>query len=173
MKPQWLLKCLQSFKCIIDSVKTLQFDQGSTWSFIQQHGLEEGWEYFPDSDLLLVWLRVVMCVHVSGIHICSSVCLCGVSVSNIHSHSISRNMLFWCPPILLRASQSKRPQSDRPTPTMVSMDSPWCPRTSTRSSGLWKYNHMALYISWIFNWVWTLNIKHETVCSITEMEHTI
>lgn len=87
MKPQWLGKCLQSFKCIIDSLKTLQFEKGSTWYFLQQHGLEEGWEYFPDSHILLVWLRVVICVHVSGIHICGSVCFVVGFLWVIYTHT--------------------------------------------------------------------------------------
>lgn len=57
-----------------------------------------------------------------------------VAVRRPNSHSISKYMLFWWPPILLRASQSKRPQSERWTPVIVSVDFPRCPCTSTRPS---------------------------------------
>lgn len=72
MKPQLLGKCLQSFKCIIDSLKHSNLKRVAHGKFLQQHGLEEGWEYLPDSHLLLVWLRVVMCGHVAGMHICGT-----------------------------------------------------------------------------------------------------
>lgn len=52
-------------------------------------------------------------------------------------HSMSKNMLFWWPPILLRASQSNRPKSERRTPLIVSIDLPRCPWTSTLPSWLW------------------------------------
>lgn len=57
------------------------------------------------------------------------------------SHSMSRYMLFWWPPILLSASQSKRPRSESLTPLMVNTDLPWRPRTSNRPSGLWEHTH--------------------------------
>lgn len=55
-------------------------------------------------------------------------------------HSMSRNMLFWWPPILLCASQSNRPKSVSLTPLMVSTDLPWRPRTSKRPSRFWNTN---------------------------------
>lgn len=58
------------------------------------------------------------------------------------SHSMSRYMLFWWPPILLSASQSKRPRSESLTPLMVNTDRPWRPRTSNRPSWLWEDTHM-------------------------------
>lgn len=51
---------------------------------------------------------------------------------------MSRNMLFWWPPILLSASQSKRPKSASLTPLIVNTDLPWRPRTSKRPSWLWR-----------------------------------
>lgn len=51
-------------------------------------------------------------------------------------HSISRNMLFWCPPILLAASQSYLPESDNFTSVICSDELPCCPLTSIRPSGL-------------------------------------
>lgn len=51
-------------------------------------------------------------------------------------HSISRYMLFWCPPILLAASQSYLPESDNFTSLMCSDELPCCPLTSIRPSGL-------------------------------------
>lgn len=53
-----------------------------------------------------------------------------------NSHSISRYMLFWCPPILLAASQSYLPESDNFTSLMCRDERPCCPLTSTRPSGL-------------------------------------
>lgn len=51
-------------------------------------------------------------------------------------HSISRYMLFWCPPILLEASQSYLPESDNFTSLICSDELPCCPLTSIRPSGL-------------------------------------
>lgn len=58
-----------------------------------------------------------------------------------HSHSMSRYMLFWWPPIRLSASQSNRPKSPSLTPLMVNTDLPWRPRTSKRPSWLWRHKH--------------------------------
>ena len=51
-------------------------------------------------------------------------------------HSISRYMLFWCPPIRLAASQSYLPESDNTTSLICSDELPCCPLTSIRPSGL-------------------------------------
>lgn len=51
-------------------------------------------------------------------------------------HSISRYMLFWCPPILLAASQSYLPESDNFTSVIRRDERPCCPLTSMRPSGL-------------------------------------
>lgn len=45
-------------------------------------------------------------------------------------------MLFWCPPILLAASQSYLPESDNFTSLIRSDELPCCPLTSIRPSGL-------------------------------------
>lgn len=62
---------------------------------------------------------------------------------------MSRNMLFWWPPILLSASQSNRPRSVSLTPLIVSTDFPWRPRTSKRPSWLWRdrNSHIRLVVS--------------------------
>ncbi|KAK0142441.1 hypothetical protein N1851_019823 [Merluccius polli] len=63
----------------------------------------------------------------------------GWAVIGGDSHSMSRNMLFWWPPIRLRASQSKRPRSASRTLLIVNIDLPWRPRTSKRPSWLCSY----------------------------------
>lgn len=67
----------------------------------------------------------------------------GLNITDLlwYLRSISRNMLFWWPPILLRASQSNRPRSLSLTPLIVKTDLPWRPRTSKRPPWLCGHRH--------------------------------
>lgn len=71
------------------------------------------------------------------IHVFQSRKVVLINIQNENNlHSISRYMLFWCPPILLAASQSYLPESDNFTSLICSDELLCCPLTSIRPSGL-------------------------------------
>lgn len=84
-----------------------------------------------EKNCIGIWISLKKCVFFKAEQVLR------VSIQNENNlHSISRYMLFWCPPILLAASQSYLPESDNFTSLICRDELPCCPLTSRRPSGL-------------------------------------